>query len=127
MEQKKILVADDEQEICDLLEQTLSQEGYSVTCVNDGQTAFDRLKQEFYDLALLDVCMPHIDGYHLSYKITTQLSGPVPKIILLTSRDAKQDNDIGTKSGADMQLSKPFDASDLINKVKQLIGSAESL
>lgn len=126
MGQKKVLVADDDQEICDLLEHTLSKEGYAVTCTGDGQAAFDKVKNELYDLVLLDVCMPHIDGYHLAYKISTQLSGPIPKILILTSRDAKQDKDIGTKSGASAHISKPFEPGDLINKIRELIGPADA-
>lgn len=121
---KKILVADDEQEICEFIEHVLSEIGYTVVCVNDGQQAFDKISQEQFDLAIIDVMMPKIDGYHLVYKINTDINGIVPKIIILSSRDQKADSGLGTKSGAQVQLSKPTDPKNLIMKVEELIGPA---
>lgn len=121
---KKILVADDEQEICDLLQMLLSREGYDVVCVDDGQKAYEKMNKEYFDLVILDVMMPQMDGYHLAYKISTQMSGPIPKILIISSRDAEQDQHLGEKSGAVAHIRKPIDSDQLLAKIKEVIGTA---
>jgi len=123
MEKKRVLVADDDAEICDLLNKVLSDEGFDVVCVGDGEEADKMIKAEYFDLVILDVNMPKIDGYHVAYKITTQSGGPVPKVIILSCRNVKNDDDMGRKCGADIQLEKPIELSDLLAKVKELLPS----
>ncbi|MBD3271859.1 MAG: response regulator [Elusimicrobia bacterium] len=121
MSKKRILVADDETEICSLIEHALTAEGYVVDCVYDGKSALEKLKKETFDAVILDVMMPHVDGYHITYRIKTMAAGPVPKIIILSSRDKRVDENIGQKSGADIQLMKPFEPSQLVQTVRQLL------
>jgi len=121
---KKILVADDEQAICDLLQMALTRAGYDVVCVDDGKKAYDTIHEAPFDLVILDVMMPQMDGYHVTYKIATEMSGPAPKIVILTSRDAAADQQVGEKSGAAAQIKKPVDTNELIAKVKEIIGPA---
>ena len=105
---EKIVVIDDDPRVIKSLKMALSE--YEIVDFTDGYKAVSFFrKPRDINLVLLDVMMPGIDGYHLVYKITTVIDGPIPKIIIISSRDAEQDKHVGEQSGADAQLQKPFD------------------
>ena len=120
---KKILIADDEDEIRNLLAMAITARGYEVIACADGGKALEKIKEAVPDLLILDVMMPVIDGLHLCHQIVFESEiYPTPKIILLTCRKEDRDKEMGVTIGADMYLTKPFSLDDIMDKVKELIG-----
>lgn len=115
----KILVADDEPELLELIKFTLESEKYDVTTVIDGKRALDAARLNKFDLIVLDVMMPQIDGYHVAHDIAQDPKSP--PILLLTSRDFNTDQAAIKGSGASAFLSKPFEVTELLNVVKNLL------
>lgn len=120
---KKILIADDEDEIRNLLAMALSSRGYEVAACADGGEALRKIKIDTPDLLILDLMMPVIDGLHLCHHIIFESDiYPTPKVILLTCRREDRDKEMGKKTGADVYLTKPFSLDDITEKVEKLIG-----
>jgi CheY-like chemotaxis protein len=113
-----ILVADDEEELLELIRFSLDAAGHKVTTAKNGRQALDLARQRFFDLIILDVMMPVMDGYHAASEITGDPQQP--PLILLTSRDFDQDQTAIKGSGAAAFLSKPFEIPDLLQLVKKL-------
>jgi two-component system, OmpR family, alkaline phosphatase synthesis response regulator PhoP len=114
-----LLIADDEAELLELLRFSLDAAGYNVTTATDGRKALDLAKSRTFDLVILDVMMPHIDGYHVAQDIAQNPKSP--PILLLTSRDFSQDQTAIKGSGASAFLSKPFEITELLEVVKSLV------
>ncbi|MFA5779212.1 MAG: response regulator [Elusimicrobiota bacterium] len=120
---KKILIADDEDEIRNLLAMAITSRGYEVITCADGGEALEKIKEAVPDLLILDVMMPVIDGLHLCHQIVFESEiYPTPKIILLTCRKEDRDKEMGANIGADLYLTKPFSLDDIMDRVKELIG-----
>ena len=109
----KILIVEDEVPISNLIRISLTKEGYHCVCAFDGLAAADRLEQERYDLILLDVMLPEIDGFTLMDYIRP-LEIPV---IFLAAKAAAQDRVKGLKLGAEDYIVKPFDTVELLARV----------
>lgn len=109
-----ILVAEDEDDIRRLLKISLEDEGYSVYEAGDGMEAWEIIRRESIDLAVLDVMMPRLDGFNLLRKIRSISTAPV---IFLTARTEEMDKVLGLGMGADDYLSKPFSMSELVARV----------
>lgn len=101
----KILIADDEAEIRDVLRLYLEKDGYEVTEAADGVEAMERLRKEKPDLAILDVMMPGLDGYRVLRNIREDNNIPV---IMLSAKDTDSDKILGLDMGADDYITKPF-------------------
>lgn len=114
----KVLIADDEPELLELLRFSISSAGFDVTTVNNGASALKLAQTEKFDLVILDVMMPRMDGYHVASTISQDPSAP--PILLLTSRDFSQDEPAIKGSGATAFLSKPFEIPELIEVAKKL-------
>ena len=126
---KRVLVVDDEPWVADLVSQTLSDGGYEVRTVGDGESALQAVSDFRPDLVVLDVMLPKENGYRVSRKLKTgetDNSGPAPKVLLLTGRRLDHDPDREKMfmdfSMADGLLYKPFDLDDLRRTVHQLFG-----
>ena len=115
----KILVADDEEGLLDLIRYALTGDGHDVVAVKNGQEALTRARKEKFDLIVLDVMMPLMDGYHVARELNEDAK--TPPILLLTSRDFSQDQSAVKGSGATAFLSKPFEISELAQVVKDLV------
>ena len=110
----RILIADDEPVSLRMLEKTLQRAGYEVTAVRDGGAAVEELcRQEGPRLALLDWMMPEFDGPAVCREVRRRRGERHVHLVLLTSKNSKQDVVIGLKSGADDYLIKPFDPDEL--------------
>ena len=110
----KILIADDEAISRRLLEKTLTRAGYEVTAVENGRLAVEQLKrQDAPRLALLDWVMPELDGPGVCKELRKLQERAYVYVVLLTSKEAKEDIVAGLESGADDYLTKPFDAEEL--------------
>lgn len=105
---KRILIAEDQDDLRGILRIFLEKEGYSVLEARDGREALQTLSENRVDLVLSDVMMPMIDGYHLAREIHETFGENAPKIILITSRDTAKENPIALMAGADAFVQKPF-------------------
>lgn len=114
---KKILIVEDEEPISNLIRIKLTAEDYRCTCAFDGRTAADLIEKEDFDLILLDIMLPEINGYDLMEYIKP-LETPV---IFLTARNAVDDRIKGLKLGADDYISKPFQVGELIARVEAVL------
>lgn len=113
----QILVVEDEKPISNLIAVNLRKAGYSCHCVFDGMSAADALDKSRYDLILLDVMLPKVDGYELMNYITP-LEIPV---IFLTAKSSVTDRVKGLKLGADDYLTKPFEIIELLARVETVL------
>jgi DNA-binding response OmpR family regulator len=121
---KKILIADDDRTLTRLLEKLLKDAGYETKIANEGATTLRLVKEFRPDLVILDIMMPIIDGYHICRTISEDPEySPAPKIIVLTVRKDEWDKRISQFAGADLFISKPFEPLDLLDKIRQIIGS----
>ncbi len=121
----RILIADDEQKILELMKDILESQGHQVVAVSDGETALRWAQSDRFDVALIDVMMPRMDGYHVAASMRA-FENP-PKIIIVTARDFHGDREAVQASGADAFLHKPFSAKDLMDVVKNLIAEKGKL
>ncbi len=112
---KTILVVDDEKEIADLIELYLANEGYTVSKFYTGKEALASLEQGKYQMAILDVMLPDIDGFTLCKRIRESYNFP---IIMLTAREAEIDKITGLTLGADDYVTKPFRPLELVARIK---------
>lgn len=115
MENKKILVVDDEKPIADILEFNLKKEGYEVHCVYDGNDAIEMVEEIRPDLILLDIMLPGKDGMEVCREIRKKYDMP---IIMLTAKDSEIDKVLGLELGADDYVTKPFSTRELLARVK---------
>ena len=114
-DKKNILVVDDEKEIAELIEIHLMSQDYNVTKAKNGIEALDRLKEKKYDLVLLDVMMPKMDGKETLKKIREKYNVPV---IMVTAKTSEKDKVEGLTLGADDYVTKPIKPLELIARVK---------
>ena len=114
----KVLVADDDADLLDLLTYALRREGYTVLAAINGQQALHRYETENPDIVLLDVTMPKVDGFEVCRHIRRESDTP---IILLTARDEEEDVVRGLRIGADDYVTKPFSAKQLTARMKAVM------
>lgn len=118
MQKEKILVVDDEKNICDLLRMYLEKEGYSVVIAYTGLDAVNMFASENPDLVLLDVMLPQLDGWQVCREIRKTNETP---IIMLTAKDEVFDKVLGLELGADDYITKPFDTKELVARIKAVL------
>lgn len=115
----EILVADDEEELLELIRFSLDAAGHKVTPVKNGKIAVEENKKKRYDLIVMDVMMPLLDGYHAAAEINQDPDAP--PILLLTSRDFDQDQAAIKGAGVSAFLSKPFEVPELLQTIRSLL------
>lgn len=118
MPNEKILVVDDDTNICELLRLYLEKEGYVVKIVNDGMSAINAFKQENPDLTLLDIMIPKLDGWQVCREIRKFSDKP---IIMLTAKGETFDKVLGLELGADDYVTKPFDTKEVVARIKAVL------
>jgi len=118
MEIQKILVVDDEPDICEILTYNLTNDGYEVECASSAEEAFGKLTSE-HSLILLDVMMKGMSGYQMAE--TLRSNGNRIPIIFLTAKDAENDMLTGFSVGGDDYVSKPFSLKEVSARVKALL------
>ncbi|ACY12909.1 response regulator transcription factor [Haliangium ochraceum] len=118
MNPARILVADDESNIRDVVQYALERDGYRVETAADGQSALARIEAGGIDLVILDVLMPELDGLNLCRKLRER--GDVP-IIFLSSRSEEADRILGLELGGDDYVTKPFSPRELATRVKAVL------
>ncbi|MET4077382.1 MULTISPECIES: response regulator [Janibacter] len=121
MAEQTVVVADDDDDIRDLVAFKLENAGYEVISVADGDSAWDRVREVRPTLAVLDVMMPGMSGLDVLREIRADESLAETKVILLTARSRDVDVDAGFSSGADDYLTKPFSPRELVHRVSSLL------
>lgn len=115
----RILLVEDEDQIRSLLEMNLEMEGFEVIAATNGKDAIKAFKEQHFDLIILDIMLPGIDGIGVCEQI--RLTNSEVPIIFLTAKDTAEERVKGLKKGADDYLTKPFDLEELIIRVKNLL------
>ena len=115
----RILIAEDDPVLADGLTRSLRGGEHAVDCVNDGVAADHALSTQTYDLVILDLGLPRIDGFEVIKRLRRR--SPTPPVLILTARDALQDRVRGLDLGADDYMTKPFELPELEARVRALL------
>ena len=118
----RLLIIDDDVELCSLLQEFLEREEYTVQCVHEGHAGLEQVQQGGYDLIILDVMLPGMDGFEILKRLRTTSRLPV---LMLTARGEDVDRIIGLELGADDYLPKPFNPRELSARVKAILRRTE--
>jgi two-component system alkaline phosphatase synthesis response regulator PhoP len=120
-----ILLVEDEENLQEALKLNLELEGYEITGAYDGAEALQAIQKEYFNLIILDVMLPEIDG--ITVCETIRLSNPDIPILILSAKNSSADRVLGLKKGADDYLTKPFNLEELLIRVNNLIKKSERL
>ncbi|MDQ6756390.1 MAG: response regulator transcription factor [Bacteroidota bacterium] len=120
-----ILLTEDEENLHDTLKLNLELEGYEVTSAYDGAQALKAVQNEYFDLMILDVMLPELDGISVAETIRLQRND-VP-ILILSAKNSSADRVLGLKKGADDYLTKPFNLEELLLRVDKLINKSKRI
>ena len=119
-------MVDDEQPIQTLLSFPLQRDGYDVVTVADGRDALARFSEQHFDLVVLDLMLPKVDGLEVCRRLRAQAgNGKTVPIIMLTARSEEIDRVLGLEVGADDYLTKPFDIEELLARIRALLRRVE--
>lgn len=120
----KILIVDDEVQLIEMLQIRLEANGYEVVAAKDGQEGVDKVKSEDPDLIILDIMMPVMDGYEACKILKSDPQYSKIPIIFLSAKAQENDLKNGKEFGADAYVKKPFETSDLLAKIKELLSKS---
>ena len=115
---EKIMIVDDDENICELLRLYLTKEGFSTVIFNDGQAAVDAVESEKPSLMLLDIMLPKLDGWQVCRKIRQNSDVP---IIMISAKGETFDKILGLELGADDYVVKPFEAKEVVARIKAVL------
>ncbi len=124
---KRILVVDDDPDIMRLVQMVLQDHDYHVTTAGDGQDALAAVAAGAPDLVILDVEMPHVDGFDVLRKLRQKAATVQLPVIMLTGRDQPADMFEGWQTGADLYLTKPFESETLLDAVRRVFVAQSGL
>lgn len=120
-----ILLVEDEENLHEALKLNLELEGYEVTGAYDGAEALKTVQKEYFNLIVLDIMLPEVDGFTVCE--TIRLQHPDIPILILSAKNSSADRILGLKKGADDYLTKPFNLEELLLRVSKLIKKSERL
>ena len=121
----KILIAEDDRELCQLFSHVLMKHGYDVKGVSDGQEALRALDSDYYDLIISDIMMPKVDGYEFVRQLRE--SGNQTPVMMITARDAFDDMRQGYMSGTDDYMVKPINVNEMVLRVGALLRRSQMI
>jgi two-component system copper resistance phosphate regulon response regulator CusR len=121
----RILLVEDEPTAARMLAKGLREQGYAVDLSTDGESALYQSSINDYDLVILDIMLPHKDGFEVCREMRAE--GLAVPVLMLTARDTVDDRIVGLDSGADDYLTKPFDFRELLARTRALLRRADSL
>src|SRR5450631_1060100 len=119
----RVLLVDDDRELCQMLTEYLEAENFKVACVHDGADALAELQRSDYELLILDVMLPSVGGFDVLRKLGAAYVTP---ILMLTARGDDVDRIVGLELGADDYLSKPFNPRELVARMRAILRRAGS-
>jgi two-component system, OmpR family, alkaline phosphatase synthesis response regulator PhoP len=117
----RILIADDDADIRQLVIYALADEGHEVSIAKNGQEAIDHMAESPPDLMLLDIMMPELDGYDVLRTLDERDIRGTTKILVLTAKGSERDWKLGYDLGADRYMTKPFDPDELLQTVSEIL------
>ena len=120
---KRLLIVDDDKQIRELLAFDIAQSGYIVDTAQDGQEGLNKALENNYDLILLDVMMPKMNGYDVCKNI--RIAKPLVPVLLLTAKGTIEDKTQGFDCGADDYLIKPFEIQEVLLRIRALLRRSE--
>lgn len=120
-----ILLVEDEENLHEALKLNLELEGYGITSAYDGAAAMKAVENEYFDLIIMDIMLPEIDGIHVTQNI--RLTNNEVPILILSAKNNSEDRVLGLKKGADDYLTKPFNLEELLLRVQKLINKNKKL
>src|SRR5678816_2510257 len=120
-----VLLVEDEENLHEAHKLNLELEGYDVTSAYDGAAAIKTLQGEYFDLIILDVMLPEMDGINVTE--TIRISNNEVPILILSAKNSSADKVLGLKKGADDYLAKPFNLEELLLRVNKLIGKNKKM
>lgn len=126
MKVPNILIVDDEPNIVMSLEFLMRKNGYQVGIARNGTEALAAIAQTCYDLVLLDVMMPDVDGYQVCRELRQRPENETTKVIFLSAKSREADVQKGYEVGADLYIPKPFSTRQLMEKVRELLAAPVS-
>lgn len=121
---KRLLIVDDDEQIRELLVFDIESSGYNVDCASDGMEGLKKALENNYDLILLDVMMPKMNGYDVCRNI--RIAKPTTPILMLTAKATIEDKTTGFDCGADDYLSKPFEIQEVLLRIRALLRRTEN-
>ena len=121
----KILIAEDDRELCELFSLVLSKNGYLITGVSNGREALDALSGDYFDVIITDIMMPVMDGYE--FLRTLREMGNTTPVMVITAKDAFDDMRQGFISGADDYMVKPINVNEMVLRVGALLRRAQMM
>ena len=121
----KILIAEDDPELCQLFSHVLKKNGYVVKGVSDGREALEALEGDYFDLIISDIMMPQVDGYALVRQLRE--SGDQTPVMMITARDAFDDMRLGYLSGTDDYMVKPINVNEMVLRVGALLRRSQMI
>lgn len=122
---KKILIVEDERDIGDLLKLSLQKEGYEVETCEDGETALRKWEDKPFDLALLDLMLPGVDGLEVCRRLRSNPRTADLAIIMITAKGEEVDRIVGLEMGADDYITKPFSPREVLARLKAVFRRTE--
>ncbi len=114
----RILIVDDEPSITEFVSYAMQKEGYETEIASDGEEALNKIERQHFDLFILDIMLPGIDGYELCRRIRAKMATP---ILFLSARDSELNKVVGLELGADDYLAKPFGVRELLARTRALL------
>ncbi|MDA8414788.1 MAG: response regulator [Desulfobacteraceae bacterium] len=122
MQRKRVLIIEDEESLLKLLTVILTVNGFEVSGVSTGSEALEKLSNEAFDLILLDIMLPDINGYDICRRIKEHpLHASIP-VVMLTAKKSAEDRELGSTCGAAAYLTKPFKSAIIIEVIEKLLG-----
>ncbi|MFH1539594.1 MAG: response regulator, partial [bacterium] len=118
---RKVLVVDDDLDLCRMLVKLLGRKGYEVDYVLSGEDALEKVYKGPFDLIILDIMMPGIDGYEVCHKLKMHREYNRIPILMLSAKDTEQDKITGLQTGADDYVFKPFEVSELLGAMEEVL------
>lgn len=121
---KKVLIVDDEKDLVDLLSYELQRRDYDVISAYDGPSGYTKYLEEWPDLVILDITLPHLNGFEVCRKIRREKKDITTPIIMLTARAQEEDKIVGGVMGAERYITKPFDTAHLLSEIDRFFKTA---
>lgn len=121
----RVLIAEDDRELCQLFQRVLTKHGYEVKGVANGQEALDAMDQTYYDLVISDIMMPVMDGYEFVRSLRE--AGISTPVLMITAKDAFDDMRQGFLSGSDDYMVKPINVNEMVLRVGALLRRAQMI
>lgn len=122
---RRILIVDDEEDLVELVSYNLKKEGFAVDSANDGESALKKIRREGYDLLVLDLMLPGLQGLEMCRIIRNDQKTAGLPVIMLTAKGEEVDKILGLEIGADDYVTKPFSPKELIARIKAVLRRTE--